>query len=81
MKKFLYAILMVSALFFAACSSPTSSSGSDSGSGSGGQTNQGNQTTYPKLLLKEGTTINTIIKNLFHSISSSFNLLIIYSIT
>lgn len=68
MKKFLYAILMVSALFFAACSSPTSSSGSDSGSGSGEQTNQsnqGNQTTYPKLLLKEGTTINTIIRDLY----------------
>ncbi len=65
MKKILYTILMVSALFFAACSSPTSSSGSDSGSDSSNQKNpDGTTVTYEKLQLKTGSTINSILVSL-----------------
>ena len=65
MKKFLYAILMVSALFFAACSSPTSSSGSGSGEQiEQNNQNEQNQPKYSKLQLKTGSSIRSILREL-----------------
>ena len=67
MKKLFHAMVLVSAFFFIACSSPTSSSDSSSSGGQGQQGQQnpdGTTVTYEKLQLKTGAKINDILESL-----------------